>query len=692
MVAVFYFCLKWFKLKLILCIFISFFIISCSKNKNKDKNFQRNDSVTYYLNLSNTKSLTSNRKFKYLSKAFIVLKNSSENSKIVRNQIADITFEFYRLKKLDEFYDGSSILLSKSIQGRDSLNLGKAYRCKATYFKDVKRLDSSLIYFLKAEKVYNTLNEPLVLGNILFNKGIVQFDGGDFLGAELSLTSAYEIFKDSDKKDKLYGVLNQLGLTFNELNEYDKAIFYQKKALELVQKYNLVTSFNEDIVSYNNLGYLYNKIGKYEDAIYYLELGLKNKNIINTDPDLYSLLIDNLAYSRLKSSSFKGLPGLFFDSLKIRLKLKNSTGIVTSYINLSQYYKLKRDYLKSFYYSEKAIEEARKSKIPINLIQALKQASVVNEKLAYKYSKEFIKISDSLQLVERNSRDRFTKIQLETNEILQQKDSLEKKNRNILNYFIGTIAVGGLLFFMRAQRAKSRELLLRQAQQRANEDIYRLIISQQNKLEEGRVLEKNRIAKELHDGVLGRLFGLRLNLDGLNHRNDEDAIHERIRCLEELKNIEQDLREISHELSREKYVLVNNFVAIVNNLLDEQAKINPAKLNAVIGENIDWDQLNNTTKINLYRILQESLQNINKYANAKTIKVEFRKDKKGNLVLNITDDGDGFEVDKKSKGIGLKNIVTRTHESNGIIEIKSAPGKGTRISITVPLEHKSIKN
>lgn len=245
---------------------------------------------------------------------------------------------------------------------------------------------------------------------------------------------------------------------------------------------------------------------------------------------------------------------------------------------------------------------------------------------------------------------------------------------------------------MRAQRAKSRELLLRQAQQRANEDIYKLIISQQNKLEEGRVLEKTRIAKELHDGVLGRLFGLRLNLDGLNHRDDDAAIQERIRCLEELKIIEQDLREISHELSREKYVLVNNFVAIVNNLLEEQAKINPAKLNALIGENVDWDLLSNTTKINLYRILQECLQNINKYANAKNIKVEFRKDKKGNLVLNITDDGDGFEVDKKSRGIGLKNIVTRTHESNGIIEIKSAPGKGTRISITVPLEHKNIKH
>jgi signal transduction histidine kinase len=93
----------------------------------------------------------------------------------------------------------------------------------------------------------------------------------------------------------------------------------------------------------------------------------------------------------------------------------------------------------------------------------------------------------------------------------------------------------------------------------------------------------------------------------------------------------------------------------------------------------------------LYRILQESLQNINKYAKASTIKVEFKKDKKGNLILNIADDGIGFEVDKKSKGIGLKNIVTRTHESEGTIEIKSTLNKGTQIKITVPLEHKTIK-
>ncbi len=161
--------------------------------------------------------------------------------------------------------------------------------------------------------------------------------------------------------------------------------------------------------------------------------------------------------------------------------------------------------------------------------------------------------------------------------------------------------------------------------------------------------------------------------------------------LEELKTIEQDLREISHELSREKFVLINNFVAIVNGLLEEQTKINPAKLTTLIGENIDWDLLSNTTKINLYRILQESLQNINKYANANFIKVEFKKDKKGNLILNIVDDGEGYDVKKKSKGIGMKNMVDRTHESDGTIEIKSEKDKGTQVLVVVPLEHKTIK-
>jgi signal transduction histidine kinase len=100
---------------------------------------------------------------------------------------------------------------------------------------------------------------------------------------------------------------------------------------------------------------------------------------------------------------------------------------------------------------------------------------------------------------------------------------------------------------------------------------------------------------------------------------------------------------------------------------------------------IEWEKIDNNIKINLYRILQESLQNINKYANAKNIKVEIKKTER-KLKLIVSDDGIGFSVKKKSKGIGLQNILSRTEASQGTLDVKSKPGKGTTITITVPIE------
>jgi signal transduction histidine kinase len=112
--------------------------------------------------------------------------------------------------------------------------------------------------------------------------------------------------------------------------------------------------------------------------------------------------------------------------------------------------------------------------------------------------------------------------------------------------------------------------------------------------------------QELHDGVLGRMFGVRMNLDGLNGFQDEMAVQQRSSYLSELKNIEQDIREISHDLNREK--LINNFVAIVDNLFEEQRKTYPSKLVSNIDSTIKWELLVNSVKINLYRIIQESFK------------------------------------------------------------------------------------
>ncbi len=677
------------KVKNIIILFI-ILIFGCTKKKTTSSSeITILENGLYYFNLSKQEKYSDLQRINFLNRAFS-LTSKLQNSKESRNLLSDIVFQYYAFELNDGFNNSSKVLLKNSLAALDSINLGKAYRTRGAYYKNTNALDSSFIYFSKAEKIYFKLdNQKEVLANVYLNKGVVQCMASDFLGAELSLTKAYSIYKDSDNKNNLYGTLNQLGLVYNELKEYDKAVFYHTKALETVRKFNLQNAQHEEAVCYNNIGYLYIKQKKYKEAITNFEEGLKDKQILKDDPDLYSLLIDNLAYSRLQSSNYKELPKLFFDALAIRQKLNVSTVIVGSNIHISEYYQKTGNNLLSIKYSQDALNVAKKSKIPGNIVLALRQAQVVDIKNSSLYSRDYVRISDSLQIAERNSKDRFNRISLETDEIIQEKDALEDRNRNLLYVFVTIIILASLLFIVRAQRARTRELLFKQAQQKANEEIFNLMISQQSIIDESRYKEKKRLAQDLHDGVLGRMFGLRLNLDSLNSSTDPDAPQKRTELLNELKTIEQDIREISHDLNREKLVLINNFVSIVHNLLEEQKSLHEAEVTYNIDTSINWDKVGNAIKINMYRILQEGLQNINKYAGAKNIKVEISGDSE-NVFLKIQDDGIGFDVNKKSKGIGMQNMISRTNDCRGIIDISSKKGNGTSIEISIPIETKQL--
>ena len=668
--------------------FFVFLFLSCSKGK-KINNSEKttSDSVSYYLNLIETDISSGALKKNRINKAYLLIK-SSKNSPSNRENLSNIIFEYYSLNDFKKLKEASKVLLEKSKSANDTVSLAKAYRYLGGYYKYSEILDSSFIFYTKAEKIYVKIKDDLNLANILLNKGIVQSRVGDYLGAELSLTRAYNIYKDSNQSGKLYDALNQLGLVYNELKEYDKAIFYHTKALEVVQKYDLKNDQQRG-VCYNNLGYLYLKQKKYKEAIANFELGLNDKNVINNDPDLYALLVDNLAYARLQTSNYQNIPNLFYIALDIRKKTDNKSAVVNSYIHLSEYFQKVKNNKESIKNAETAILKAKYSKVPNIIVLALKQASIVNIKKSSFYSEEYIKISDSLQIAERNSKDRFARILLDTEVITKEKDDLEDKNRNLLYGFVITFILVGLLFIVRAQRARTRELLFKQAQQKANEEIFNLMMSQQSIIDESRNKEKKRLAQDLHDGVLGRMFGLRLNLDSLNSSTDPDAPQKRNELLNELKTIEQDIREISHDLNREKLVLINNFVSIVHNLLEEQKSLHQAEVTYHIDTSINWDKIGNAIKINMYRILQEGLQNINKYASAKNIKVEISGNSE-NVFLKIQDDGIGFDVNKKSKGIGMQNMISRTNDCQGIIEITSKKDDGTSIVITIPIETKQL--
>lgn len=691
MIAFFYF-VDLLKSNLILkkiLFFLFFLFLGCNKNKSNTEN-QTVKNVDFYLKNTLDSKNSEKQQSLYNDMAYELLPNL-QNSTFKRESLDLIIDNYFYLNKWKEYNESSKMLLDISNAAKDSVYIAKAMRYQGNYYYKNKVLDSAFYYYLKSEKLFYNLKDNNNYAVVLLKKGIVQLEINDFNGADISLTKAYNILKKTDDNQRLYATLNSLGTVSSELKEYDKAIINYENALEVVVNGKLETVEHQSANCFNNIGLVYFELNDFKKAIFYYKKALLETNLKSDNPLLYSSVIDNLAYSKFKSNNYSGIESLFLESLKIRDSLDYSSYRVLSYIHLSEYFYKTNDLNNAKKFSINAIKIAKKSKLPYYSIASLKQAANADKENSAKYSEEYVKISDSLQIVERNSKDRFTRIQLETDELRQENSFLEEKNRNILNYFFASLLVFSLLLYMRTQRSKNRYLILEQAQQKANEDIYRLIISQQDKLEEGKNLEKSRIAKEIHDGILGRLFGLRLNLDGLNYKTEEEAKEERHMYLSELKLIEQDLREISHELSREKTVLINNFLAILNRLFEEQIKINKAELITLIDEKIDWNLLTNTTKINLYRIVQESLQNCNKYSKAKKITLGFQKDVKGNLILTIFDDGIGFEVNSKSKGIGLTNIIDRVHESLGTIDIISGKNKGTSITITVPLEHKTIK-
>jgi signal transduction histidine kinase len=161
--------------------------------------------------------------------------------------------------------------------------------------------------------------------------------------------------------------------------------------------------------------------------------------------------------------------------------------------------------------------------------------------------------------------------------------------------------------------------------------------------------------------------------------------------LAELKQIEQDIREISHDMNRENSELINNFVVILTNLIDQQRKAFKTKVVFSLDKNIDWANISNEIKINLYRIVQEALQNSNRYAIPSVITIEFSKEENPlRIKLVVADDGKGFNLKKAKKGIGLQNIEFRTKACHGKLEIKTKPGQGTLLTVEVPIEDNPI--
>jgi signal transduction histidine kinase len=196
--------------------------------------------------------------------------------------------------------------------------------------------------------------------------------------------------------------------------------------------------------------------------------------------------------------------------------------------------------------------------------------------------------------------------------------------------------------------------------------------------------EQKRISQELHDGILGKLFGARMNLDFLNSQESEEIKKDKAKYIQEIIQVEKQIRQISHELNDEKLHIINNYQLMIDRLVEEQEKLLKINIDYTCDKKVPWDKLSAEEKINLYRIFQETFHNIYKYAKTKTVVFSIIHEN-NDLKISILDNGKGFNSKKASKGIGVKNMRERANLINAVYTIDSEINKGTTTQIILKI-------
>lgn len=666
-----------------------------SASYTQERNNSVIDSINFYLSNSNGNLVAMPSKLKNAMRAkvlseqydldFLKLKSYLKLSSIYFDLNRNYNYNHLKAKYNNVlFLKDNHKALKLSAKFNDSVSLAETNKNLGYYFYD-KSIDSAYHYNYKAEKLFRALNDHFNTAVVLLDIALLQQDDKDYTGSEITSIKGISLLDQLDETNEVIRYksyfYNNLGILFKQLSQFDESIKYNLKAIDLKKR---LKGNNDYLIDdqINNLANVYKNSKNYNLAIKYYNDILENKNLIKERPGFYATVLDNYGHTLFLSENHKNLPNLFLRALKICDSLGDSYSSIVINQHLAEYYNYNNKEDSAKYYAYRAKDIAYPNYTDALLESYAVLAEVEEDSIAVKYYNEYIKLNDSLLKHERSIRNKFTRIQYETDKIEEENVKIARERMWLLITSIVLIISSFLIYLVITQRNKNKELKFIQKQQEANEEIYNLMLNQNESIEEARTIEKKRISQELHDGVLGRLFGTRLSLDSLNMGTTPDAINTRSQYINELKTIENDIRKVSHELNTD-FVAGSGFVDIINNLVETQTNAYNLKYKIHHDGAINWDEISNKNKIHIYRIIQESLHNIYKHAHAKKVKISFKL-KNDVICLLVEDDGSGFDVSKTKSGIGLKNINSRIKDINGALNIVSEKQKGTTIRINIP--------
>ncbi len=309
---------------------------------------------------------------------------------------------------------------------------------------------------------------------------------------------------------------------------------------------------------------------------------------------------------------------------------------------------------------------------------------------SFTYLKAYATLKDSLDQQQ---------IKLHLNELEQQyqasekeKNILELKSQNDIQrlalqhgrfrqtIYLVALFCFVLVLFLLFLLLRNRQRISRQRHKLLEQELEKVKHEQQinnyASMLNGQEQERSRLARELHDGLGGRLSAIQLNLDRL----PEETGEVKNKLSRQLGDSMAELRQIARSLTPET---LSRF-GLAEALKDYCHTLKEAGVNIIFQAFDISADIPYPTQLMLYRIVQEVITNAIRHAAASRILVQCSQQE--NVVyITVEDDGKGFDMASTHKGSGLENIKARINHLNGLLDIQSAPGAGTIINIECKL-------
>ena len=552
------------------------------------------------------------------------------------------------------------------------------------YGSFVAELEKSEQLFNKGIEFSKSINDSIALGEIMFKYGLLKayqnkFDQG--LEYTLQAIRIFENQKNNTKAGIAYG-----GLGYNlKTRDLEKGFYYMRKGIKLLEIENDLEGLNP---VYDNYGVLLSMDKKLDSALYYQYKSLAIKKQLKDSIGLgYSYA--NIANTFAEKQNYDLAKTYVDSSSVIRNKIADNYGITVNFVHVAEIFQQEGNYEKAIENYKKCADLANKYNYKHlekycyqNIASCYKKLNKYKD--ALDFNERFQSLKDSTDNVATQNKIEELQIQFETEKKEKQlaeaksdiliKEAKIKRRTTLIYYAFGLAFFLGLIGYLvyKQQRLKNKQII------KENELKEALIkIENQNNLQEQRLA----ISKDLHDNIGSQLTFIISSLDNLKYFEfTKEKLYDKFDSIGNFtRSTITDLRDTIWAMNKEEITFedlktrTTNFIeAAKTSLLGIDFEFNYPK-------DTDNVKLNSLQGIDVYRIIQEAINNAVKHAKATKIVVNFEVDG-SDLKISIIDNGVGFDQSTIEAGNGLSSMKKRANEIDADFEMKSS-NKGTEITI-----------